>query len=746
MSRVGKIARRSFLIGSAAIVGGVAFGAWYVGRPAPNPLEPADGEAVFNPFVMISDTQITLIAPRSEMGQGVSTTWAALIAEELDVDLEQVTVLHGPAAKAYYNSALMGEVLPDKGYDRSNFQHRLGDTLGHLGKPLLMQITGGSTSMKDGFVRMRAAGASARETLKQAAAEQLGVSRSSLKTEKGQVIAPNGDRIDYTALAARASKLDPIEADLRPASQWTKLGKSQPRIDMVSKATGTAEFGIDVRLPGMKFASAKVNPRLGGGMTGFDATEALAMPGVEKVVDLGDGVAVVARNTWIAIQALEAIDIDWGEAPYPPETDAIFAKVASAFDADPNSTMRDDGDVDALPAGATQIEAEYQVPYLAHATMEPMNATALYSGDRLEVWAGNQAPTYFRMKCAEAAGLESDAVKVHVTNLGGGFGRRGEFDYGVIATKVAKTMPGTPVQVTWSREEDMTHDMYRPGAIARFKGAVQDGKAVALDGGIAAQSVIQSTLMRLMGMEGGGPDKVHVEGAFNQPYAIPNYRIRGYLADLAIPAGSWRSVGNSFNGFFLESFMDELAHAAGRDPLEFRLELARAEWEPAARVLETVRDMAGWTGKTPDGVGRGVAMSYSFGTPVAEVIEVVEQDGQIRIANAWIAADMGVALDPRNVEAQMFGGMVYGLSAACFGEITFSDGAVEQGNFPDYDALRMHTMPKVEVSVLQVQEHLGGAGEPGTPPAAPALANAIFDLTGKRPRRLPLMHDFDLMV
>lgn len=746
MSRIGKIARRTFLIGSATIAGGVAFGAWYVGRPAPNPLIAGDGEAVFNPFVMISDSQITLIAPRSEMGQGVSTTWAAMIAEELDVELDQVTVLHGPAAKAYYNSALMGEALPDRGYDRSPFQHRLGDTLGHVGKVLNMQLTGGSSSMKDGYVRMREAGASARETIKEAAAQRLGVNRSALKTEKGMVIAPDGTQIPYGELAAAAAGIEPIEADLRRPGEWRLLGRSQPRIDMVGKVTGTAEFGIDVRVPGMKFASVKMNPRLGAPMNGFDASAAEAMEGVEQVIDLGDGVAVIASNTWTAIQALEEIEIDWGAASYPSETDAIFANIASAFDAEPNSTMRDDGDADAIPAGATVLEAEYTVPYLAHATMEPMNATAHFTGDSLQVWCGNQAPTFFRDKCAEAAGLDSEAVEIHTTNLGGGYGRRLEFDYAVIATRVAVAMKGTPVQVTWSREEDMRHDMFRPGAIARFKGAVQDGKAVTLDSQIAAQSVMQSSLMRMLGMKGGGPDKVHVEGAFNQPYAIPNYRTRGYLTWMDIPVGSWRSVGNSFNGFFTESFIDEMAHAAGRDPLEFRLELARAEWAPAARVLEAVRDMSGWTGKTPDGVGRGVAMCYSFGTPVAEVIEVVDEDGAIRINQAWIAADMGLALDPENIRAQMFGGMAYGLSAACFGEITFSDGAVEQGNFPEYDALRMHTMPRTEVEVLQTQEHMGGAGEPGTPPAAPALANAIFDLTGKRPRRLPLMHDFDLLV
>lgn len=292
----------------------------------------------------------------------------------------------------------------------------------------------------------------------------------------------------------------------------------------------------------------------------------------------------------------------------------------------------------------------------------------------------------------------------------------------------------------------MTHDFYRPASAARFRGAVKDGKALMLDGRIAGQSPTAQAMKRWIGLPPSGPDAALTDGAFNQPYAIPNYRIRGYAADLQIPVGFWRSVGASINGFFMESFVDELAHAAGADPLEFRLELAREEWAPAAKVLEAVKEMSGWTGTTPEGVGRGVAMTYSFGTPVAQVIEVAEEDGLIRLRKAWIAADLGVALDPRNLESQMSGGMAYGLSAAMFGEITFAGGAAEQVNFPDYDAIRMHTMPQVEVRILEEQTHISGAGEPGTPPAAPALANALFDLTGKRARRLPLIHDFDLLT
>lgn len=746
MSRIGKIARRSFLIGSAAIVGGIGFGVYKVRQPAPNPLKPGPGETALNPFVLIDRTGVTLIAPRAEMGQGVRTTWAALIAEELDVDMADIRVLHGPAAKAYYNSAVVADSLPNKGYDISGFQHTVGEALGGLGKLVDLQMTGGSTSMKDGYIRMREVGATARETLKAAAGERLGVDPARLKTERGRVIAPDGTELTYSELAAAAVDIDPPKVALRDARDWRYLGKSLPRVDMVAKSTGTAEFAGDVRLDGMKFAALRMNPRLGGAMNGFDASAARAMPGVEKIVDLGSGVAVVATNTWLAQQAVDAIAVDWGRAPYPETTDAIFSAIRQAFDGKPNSAMRDDGDAGTVPDGARTIEAEYAVPYLAHTTMEPMNATALFTGTALDVWCGNQSPTFQQRRCAEIAGLDKDAVEIHTTYLGGGFGRRVELDFATYATQVAIQMPGTPVRLTWSREEDITHDYYRPGALARFRGAVKDGRAVLLDGRIAAQSPTHQAVARLAGLPGAGPDKIHVDGAFNQPYAIPNYRVRGYLADMEIPVGFWRSVGASFNGFFHDTFLDELAHAAGRDPLEFRLEMMRDEHAPSAATLETVARMSGWTGKTPDGIGRGVGFTYSFGTPVAQVIEVADDNGSIRIDKAWIACDMGTALDRSIIEAQMVSGMIYGLSAACFGEITFADGMVEQRNFPDYDALRMHNAPRTEVAILETNRYIGGAGEPGTPPSMPALGNALFDLTGIRARSLPFSKEFDLLA
>jgi len=733
MSKLGKIARRTFLFGTVAIVGGVAFGAYKVNQDYPNPFEGDPDKITLNPFLFVDQTGITLIAPRAEMGQGTHTTWAALIAEELDVDLDQVNVIHGPAAKAYYNSALMEAALPFLDYKVKGFQHGMRSFVGDISKLLGTQMTGGSTAMKDGFDRMREIGASARETFKQAAAERWGLKRSELVTARGVVTAPDGSSLSYEELAEEAARIDPPRVELRPRSEWRLLGKTQPRVDMLGKATGAAEFGADVRLDGMKFATVRMNPRRTG-MKQYDATAAQTMPGIEKIVDLGDGIAVIASNTWLAMQAANAVEIEWEKAEYA-DTDVQFAQLKATFADEPNATPRDEGDVEQEFDG-TLVQAEYNVPALAHATMEPMNATALYTADSLTVWSGNQAPGSVQSACANVVGIDPENVEVITPYLGGGFGRRAETDFSVLAAKVAKAMPGVPVKTTWSREEDMRHDKYRPPALARFQGVVKDGQAVMLARQLASQTVLPIP----------GPNRENVTGSFDQPYGIPNYRMRGYLADLGLPVGFWRSVGASSNGFVFESFIDEMAHAAGRDPLEFRLELIRREHEPSAKLLETVREMSGWTGQTPEGIGRGVAFTYSFGTPVAEAIEVQDTGSGIKITNCWIAVDPGIALDPGNIEAQMVGGAIYGLSAAAYGEITFADGEVEQFNFPDYDALRMHTAPRFEVRILENNRYMGGIGEPGTPPAAPALANALFDLTGIRARELPLMKTFDLLI
>lgn len=679
------------------------------------------------------------------MGQGIHSTLAALVAEELDVDWNTVTVLHGPPARAYYNAALIGAGLPMADYAKTEFQDGLGDRLGAIAKVFSLQVTGGSSSTRDGYDRMRMAGATAREALKLAASAGLNISTADLRTENGSVIAPDGTTLPYADLAPEAAKLGPPQVELRPKSDWKLLGKALPRRDMPAKSTGTATFGIDVRLPGMRFATVRMNPARTG-MVSFDPSAAIVMDGVEQIIDLGTGIAVVATNTWLAFQAAEAVDITWEPAAYPATTDLMMTAITTSLDNAPNSTLRDDGDVTQTIDGGTEITATYTVPFLAHSTMEPMNATALYTGTALEIWCGNQAPVLLRNKCADAVGLSSDQVTVHTTLLGGGFGRRGEFDYAVLAARVAHEMPDVPVQVTWTREEDMRHDFYRPAAVARFRGVVKDGELISLNGQVAAPSVTRSALSRVLGFAPPGADKGHVEGAFDQPYGIPNFRITGHQTDLAVPLGFWRSVGASINGFMLESFIDEAAHSAGADPLEFRLALATREHAPSAGVIAAVRDMSGWTGLTAANIGRGVAFTYSFGMPVAQVVEVIDENGSIRISKVWIACDVGTALNPDTINAQIISGAIYGLSAAVMGEITFKDGAVEQRNFPDYDALRMHNTPAFEVKILETGPHLTGVGEPGTPPSMPALANALFDLTGRRATRLPLIADFDLLL
>ncbi len=739
MSRAGRITRRSFLVATVAVAGGTAFGYWRYREAGANPLTAGPGETVFNPWVILRSDGVTIVAPRAEMGQGVQSTLAALVAEEMDLDWAEVRAEHGPAASAYANLAVAAAGLPFADYRDSRMQRLADDAMGIVGRLMGVQATGGSTSMADAFVRMRLAGAAARAVLVAAAAQRLKQNQLALKTEKGAVVAPDGTRIRYGDLAEEASGIaPPANPSLKHPRDWTLLGKPLPRLDMVAKSTGTAAFGIDTRLPGMLFASVRRNPGLGGGMLSYDATTAQAMPGVKAVVPLADGVAVVASNTWIAFKALETVQITWAPAPYPPTTDGIFAEIAKAFDAAPNSTLRDDGDVERALAGANVLKAEYRVPYLAHATMEPMNAAALLKDGRLTVWAPNQAPTVIRDKCAAAVGLAADQVSVITPFLGGGFGRRAEFDYAVQAALVAKAMAGTPVLLTWRREEDMTHDFFRPGAICRLEGEVGPEGPVALKAAVAAPSVYANQARRVLGLVPPGPDKILVEGLFDQPYGIPNYRVSGHVSGVKVPIGSWRSVGNSHNAFFQECFLDELAHASGLDPVAMRLKLMAQQSPRAAKVVEAVAELAGWGSAPAAGRARGMAFCWSFGTPTAEIVEISQSAQGIRLEKMWIAQDVGLALDPGTIAAQAISGAVYGLTAAIMGEITFADGAVQQQNFYDYDALRMPQVPQFETKILASLDHPTGVGEPATPPAAPALANAVFALTGKRIRSLPL--------
>ncbi len=756
---MGKILRRTFLIGTAAIVGGVAFGTYTVKKPYDNPLDGklADGESTFNPYLKVtSDNQITVMIPRSEMGQGVTTTLAALVAEELDVRIEDISVEHAPASNAYFNAAMLEDGSPFPHYQRDFMADTARDAMGALGKVLGLQVTGGSSSVKDAWLKMREAGCAARETLKLAAAEREGVAADTLRTEAGHVIA--GDKkIPYGELAEAAARLDPpSNMVLRDPKDWKMLGKPLPRTDARAKSTGAPIFGIDVRLPDMLFATIKMNPKLGGALKSFTADGAKAVKGVVKVVEMkrqdkekfGGGVAVIATNTWAAFQGAEALEIEWDDADYPKD-DAAIAEVLNEALTRQDQTPRDDGDVTAAFADAPQdqiVEAEYGVPYLAHATMEPMNATAWLRDGKFDIWTGNQAPTLIRDDTAYEVGLDAEAVEVHTTYLGGGFGRRGEVDFARFAARVAKETDGKPVQVVWSREEDMTHDTYRPASKSKMRARLGgDGLPVALDVQLASPSIIASVMARTFpSLSPAGPDNTMFHGAADQPYGIENYRVAAGIAPIDIPIGFWRSVGHSYNAYYMESFLDEVAEKAGKDPLEMRLALLK-EHPAAIGVLEKVAEMSDWKAPARAGRGKGLAFHLSFGAWTAEVIEVSLLDGEVKIENVWCAVDVGTALDPSIVKAQLQSGIIYGLSAALGQEITFADGQAEQTNFDTYDAMRMSQCPNIEVEVLENAKHLGGAGEPGTPPAIPALANAIHAATGKRLRQMPLSKDIDFV-
>ena len=741
MSKLGTITRRTFLIGSVALGGGVLFGYYKYKQPYANPLEKdiGPGDATLTPYVFINAAGITVIAPRAEMGQGVRTTLATLVAEELDVNVEDINVEHGPASEAYYNAAVLEEGTPFPPHDNSALAQNMRSFMAVPAKFFGMQITGGSSSAKDAYEKMRIAGAAARYAILEAASVKYQTSVSALGTNNGHVILPDGQHIPYAELATLAASVDlPSDVTLKPKSQWSQLGKSVPKIDMPDKVAGTATFGIDVMQENMLYATIKMNPHLGAAMNSFDASDALNMPGVKHIFAIGDkGVAVVATNTWYAFKAAEKITFDWQRSPYPETTEGLFAQAEQAFDGDQDSQQRNDGDVDVAlaTAGDATVSREYRAPLLAHATMEPMNATALLSQGKLDIWAGNQAPTFAVQEAARVTGIAKDNIRVHTTYLGGGFGRRAEMDFIVYAVQVAQQLEGTPVKVTWTREEDMTHDGYRPFAIARMKGVVTDNKITSLDVKMSSPSVMESQMGRL-GLSMPGPDATIVQAAWDQPYMIENYRVTGYRVPHGIPVSSWRSVGASQNGFFCESMMDELAVEAGVDPVEARLNLV--EHEPSRRVIEAAAKLANWGRSLPANRGLGFAFVTSFGVPVAEIIEVENTPNGIKILNVYAVADVGIALDPSNIDAQLISGINFGLAAAMMGEITVSNGQVRQTNFHNYDSIRMYQAPQIHTQILENSEHIKGIGEPGTPPAAPALANAIFAATGQRIREMPM--------
>lgn len=738
MGKLKTIARRTFLVGSAAIAGGIAFGYYAYKKPGENPLlaDLTEGETALTSYVKIDGEGITLITPRADVGQGAYSMQAALIAEELDVELDQIRVHPGVPSATYYNRALAGESAPFRSTDEGIIATSTRGIMGAAIKFMGVQVTGGSSSTPDAYEKMRIAGAAARETLKLAAAEISGFDVTQLKTAAGHVVLPDGKKLSYIELAPSAANIEPVkQVKLKPSSEWRLIGKPMQRYDIVAKSTGTLPYAIDFEKEGMLCASLKTNPNKGSKMLSFDASQAETMRGVKKLVPFENGVGIIADNTWRAFQAVNAIEFEWEDAAYPADMASHWEAVSNSFTSDhQDSRMRDDGDVNIGLAQGNLVEAEYRTPYLAHAPLEPLVAIAQITDTRADIWVCTQAPGFLRSALADQTSLPEEDVHIHMMYGGGSFGHRLELDVAKQAVALADAMKGTPIKLTYMREEDMAQDYPRQISIARMKASHKDGKVDTIDLSIAMPSVINSQMGRI-GLSAPGPDTQIIAGAWEQPYAIPNYRVTGYRTPELIPVSSWRAVGASTNGFFHDCALDEAIHAAGADPLEERIRLM---WhEPSRKTLEAVGEMSNWNTPLPEGKGRGVAFCLSFGVPVAEVVEVTNTPDGIRIDKVFVACEVGKVIDPVNFENQVQGGVVWGLGHAMNCETTVSNGMVEQTNYDSFEGMRLYQCPQIEVRGLENGDHVRGVGEPPVPPAAPALANAIFAATGKRLREMP---------
>lgn len=711
--------RRAFLKAGSGLALAIQMPVLLAAEAAPAQAEPLTAQP--SAFVRIgTDNTVTVIAKHVEMGQGAYTGLATLVAEELDADWAQVRVEGAPADNKRYANLKIG-----------------------------LQLTGGSTAMANSFTQMRQVGAAARAMLVGAAAQRWGVPADSLAVKAGVVSHAASARKATFGELAEAAALQPVPATvkLKASKDFVLIGKRAPRKDSKAKTNGTAIFTHDVRLPGMLTAVVAHPPRFGAKLKQFDASRAKAIKGVVDVVAIPSGVAVLAKDFWSAKKGRDALAIDWDDSAAMAEGSAELRQRYSALLDQTGASARNDGDVAAaLARGSKRLSADFSFPYLAHAAMEPMNCVVQLRADGCEVWNGEQGHTFDQNALAKLLGFKPEQITIHTLFAGGSFGRRAstQSDYVLEAAHVAKAWGGAaPVKLVWAREDDMRAGYYRPAYLHRISAALDDkGMPVAWQQRIVGQSIASGSVFEAY-MVKDGVDRLSVEGASNLPYAIPNLAVDTHITTTGVPVLWWRSVGSTHTAFSTETFLDELARAGGHDPVAYRRALLTQHPRHLA-VLELAAQKASWgkplaPGKKGEKRGRGVAVHESFHSFVAQVAEVtVQADGSFKVDRVVCAVDCGIAINPDVIRAQMEGGIGFGLAAALHGEITLTQGAVDQSNFTDYPVLRIHEMPKVEVHIVASEEAPTGVGEPGVPPIAPAVANALFAATGQRLRDLPL--------
>jgi isoquinoline 1-oxidoreductase beta subunit len=752
--------RRTWILSALGTTGALVVG-WGV-MPArsrlgsPDLMLKTEGDVALNGWIKIAkDGAVVLAMPRSEMGQGIHTALAMLVAEELDVPLHRVRLEQAGADSIYGNVAMLVASLPFHPLD-SEGEHKPTKikmaewVVGKLARELGINATGGSSTIADLWDPLRMAAATARASLVQAAASAWQVPASDITIADGVVKHASGKSAHFGEMAAGAAGATPQGISTKARKDWKLIGQSTARTDIPSKVTGQAQFGLDVRLPGMLFAAARMSPVLGGTASSLDTKAALAIAGVQKVVPIDawgggtGGLAVVGQSTWHARQGAQAVQVQWqSPGTGAADTTLIQADLLKALNTESGYTFHEQGvPTQAEKSAASRIDALYQAPYLAHATMEPMNCTAQVKDGKVEIWVPTQVPQMARAMAAKVAGVKESQVTVHVTLLGGGFGRRLEVDFVGQAVQVAMACEGLPVQLSWSREEDMGHDFYRPMHLAKFQASLDDkGEVTSLRIKSAGDAITPRWMARAAPHLSGPidmPDKTASEGLFDLPYGFASQHMSHVATKSGVPVGFWRSVGHSHNAFFSESFIDELALATKQDPLAFRLNWLK-DAPRYAEVLKLAANKAGWGKPLPAGHAQGIALHESFDSIVAQVAEVSLAQGQIRVHRVVCAIDCGTVVNPGTVAQQVESSVVYGLSAALFGQIDIVNGVVQQSNFPSYPMVTLSQAPLVETHIVPSTRHPAGVGEPAVPPVAPAMANALFALTGKRQRALPLV-------